>query len=334
MTHHPDQEHINTIRTALWSGQQYGEAAVMVGAGMSQNAKKKFQTAPPFPNWGQLMEPFLSSLYPNPADGTMKAERSKLVNATSEALRIANEYAALHSDVGLEALLKTAIPDNHYLPSDLHHRLVRQRWADVFTTNWDTLLERAADEMSLRRYSYVRKMNEIPTSRQPRITKLHGSFPSNGPFILTEEQFRCYPERYAPFVNMVRQSIMENTFCLLGFSGNDPNFLQWSGWVRDNLGSHTRPIFLVIHSPLRKAQMALLQQRHIHVVDLSILFSDGEPDRYGKMLEWFLMNLEAGRPPDVGNWPEIRTYQPKRAVRDMSHCRYKIFDYRGTEITL
>ena len=37
---------------------------------------------------------------------------------------------------------------------------------------------------------------------------------------------------------------MENTFVLIGFSGDDPNFLQWSGWVRDNLGPSTPPIYL------------------------------------------------------------------------------------------
>ncbi len=34
---------------------------------------------------------------------------------------------------------------------------------------------------------------------------------------------------------------MENALCLFGFSGNDPNFLHWIGWVRDNLGNSTPP---------------------------------------------------------------------------------------------
>ena len=72
---------------------------------------------------------------------------------------------------------------------------------------------------------------------RPRIAKLHGSFPSNRPFIFTEEDYRTYPRRFAAFVNLVQQSMMENVFCLLGFSGDDPNFLYWTGWVRDHLGS-------------------------------------------------------------------------------------------------
>ena len=71
---------------------------------------------------------------------------------------------------------------------------------------------------------------------QPRIFKLHGSFPSQFPLIVTEEDYRTYPSEFAPFVNTVQQAMMETVFILIGFSGDDPNFRNWSGWVRDNLG--------------------------------------------------------------------------------------------------
>ena len=71
----------------------------------------------------------------------------------------------------------------------------------------------------------------------PRIVKLHGSLPSQFPLIVTEEDYRTYPTKFAPFVNTVQQAMMETVFCLIGFSGYDPNFLEWSGWVRDNLGA-------------------------------------------------------------------------------------------------
>ena len=55
--------------------------------------------------------------------------------------------------------------------------------------------------------------------------------------ICTEEDYRTYPKKFAPFVNTVQQAMMETVFCLSRvFTGDDPNFLQWSGWVRDNLG--------------------------------------------------------------------------------------------------
>jgi hypothetical protein len=74
--------------------------------------------------------------------------------------------------------------------------------------------------------------------------------------ILTEDDFRHYPSRHEPFVNLVQTSLAENSFCLLGFSGDDPNFLRWTGWVRDKLGENTPFIFFFRYSdvPLRTFQ--------------------------------------------------------------------------------
>ncbi len=332
MAHHPAQNYIDAIRTSLWKGHQFGEAAVMIGSGMSLNAERKVSSAPPFPTWARLMDPFLRRLYPTPADVAARQQREAMVGATSEALRIASEFVSAEGEGGLNSLLKTAIPDDSYLPSDLHIRLVKLRWADVFTTNWDTLLERAADELSVRRYNVVRCMQDIPICRQPRITKLHGSFPSNAPFILTEDHFRKYPRDFAPFVNMVRQSIVENTLCMIGFSGNDPNFLQWTGWVRDNLGDHTRYIYLVTLEPLRREQVNLLRDRRIHVIDLSDVFPSDEPDQFKKTLEWFLINLEAGRIADPDKWPDVTVSPPEPAIRNLARCRYEITDIRNARV--
>ena len=65
-------------------------------------------------------------------------------------------------------------------------------WRDVFTTNYDTLLERAADKVSKRRYNVVVNQEDLVNSNDaPRILKLHGSFPSQRPFIITEEDYSC-----------------------------------------------------------------------------------------------------------------------------------------------
>lgn len=105
----------------------------------------------------------------------------------------------------------------------------------MFTTNYDTLLERARASVTLKHYDVVATDEELLYANQPRIVKLHGSFPSP-PFVVTEEDYRRYPSDHAPFVNTVRQSLLENTLCLIGFSGDDPNFLQWIGWLRDHVG--------------------------------------------------------------------------------------------------
>ena len=237
----------------------------MVGSGFSLNAKSvKFATGS-FPTWYSLTAKLIDRLYPLAA----RAAALRRAESTSGALRLASEFEAEFGAHDLEQFLLAEIPDADYGPGPLHELLLKLPWSDLFTTNYDTLLERAKTAVSNRNYQLVTCSAEIPSSMRPRIVKLHGSFPSGRPFVISEDHFREYPRRSAAMVNLAQQSIIENIFCLIGFSGDDPNFLQWTGWVRDNLGSSVRQIYLVGLLTLTSAQRKLLNVRHVHPIDLS-----------------------------------------------------------------
>ena len=200
----------------------------------------------------------------------------------------------------LDNLLRSAIPDLRYAPSKLHSDLLGLPWKDVFTTNFDTLLERARATVTLRHYAVVATKEDLLYANGPRIVKLHGSFPTP-PFVVTEEDYRRYPSDHAPFVNTVRQSLLENTLCLLGFSGDDPNFLQWIGWIRDHLGRENTPkIYLVgVFDELNEAGRRLLDGRGIVTVDLSVF--DRDP---GAALSVFMEYLRSRRTRAL-DWPTV-----------------------------
>lgn len=300
----PDQIHVEQIRERLWRGREFGQAAVMVGAGSSRNAERISPGIPLCLSWPELAKCMYDSLYPA-GDFPEQAHETMKLKATSgvEALRLASEYETVFGRPALDDFLLESIPDNSYLPGQLHELLLSLPWSDVFTTNYDTLLERTLPVVHDRKYDVILTASDIPGGMKPRIVKLHGSFPSHRPFIITEEDYRTYPTEFAPFVNLVQQSLMENAFCLIGFSGDDPNFLYWSGWVRDNLGEATPCIYLCGLLNLSTSQRKLLESRNIIPIDLSPLFSVSEqPDpeiRYAKALEWFLLNLMEGAPPNI-----------------------------------
>jgi hypothetical protein len=227
---------------------------------------------------------------------------------------LADEFEAAFGRQQLDELLVSLIPDNDYAPGLLHTLLLQLPWADVLTTNYDTLLERAAPHILGRRYDIVRTHEEIPFAMRPRIVKLHGSFPCTRPFIISEEDFRTYPRRFAAFVNLAQEAIMENIFCLLGFSGDDPNFLYWSGWVRDFLGAAAPRIYLCGLLNLNDAQRRLLDKRNVTLVDLTPLFPKKDfPDsgrRHRLAMEWLLRSLAKGRPTDPMNWPRPAEPEP------------------------
>ena len=115
-------------------------------------------------------------------------------------LRIASEYEAAFKRQKLESFLRSHVPDSGHQPGPIHDLLLQLPWRDVFTTNYDTLLERT--EVTGRAYQPVTTVEDLTSAVPPRIIKLHGTLPSQAPFIITEEDYRTYPRRFASFVNV------------------------------------------------------------------------------------------------------------------------------------
>ena len=215
-------------------------------------------------------------------------------------------------------MVHDAIPDLQYEPSQLHKALLDLPWSDVFTTNYDTLLERACRSVVSQRYDLVQNPDDLGYSNRPRIVKLHGSLHSDRRFVITDEDYRRYPRKFAPFVNAVQQTLLENTLCLIGFSGDDPNFLQWIGWIHDNLGHRDSPkMYLVGLLQIPPAQKKLLESRNITLVDMSICPDVGR-DPY-RALDRFLSHLQNRR--DAENqldWPRSAHEPPAPDHKDLT----------------
>lgn len=297
--------HLRTIRNAL----KEGRAAVMIGSGFSRNADggKKL------PLWGPLMDGLLADIYP---EGKAREQAKSRFSGTSGMLRLAEEYQALHKRAQLDARLHELLPDAGVVnPGELHTRLLSLNWTDVFTTNYDTLLERTLDADRRRfpfpriksRYQVVTAASDVAYSRRngrPRIVKLHGTLRSGTRLIVTEEDYRNYPREFAPFVNTVQQSMLENVFVLIGFSGDDSNFLAWTGWVRDHLGEKSPSLYYVTRGPVPEGQRLILEQRHIHPINIEPLGlqDDGTSD-YGKALLALVTYWQDDPPVRRAKWP-------------------------------
>ena len=300
----PDQSHIDRVRDALWQ-HSGGGASVMVGSGFSRNALKTRPDATDIPMWHTVARAMYNKLYP-------QSQRDEIAepSATDGFLRLAQEYKTAFGPSALYRFLQQLVRDDDFMPGDRHIQLLSLPWRDVFTTNWDTLLERTRASVVDHAYSVVRKMDEIPLANRPRIVKLHGSFPTDS-LIFTEEDYRTYPTKFAPFVNMVQQAMMESVFCLIGFSANDPNFLHWSGWVRDNLGTAAPKVYLAGWLNLSPHRRRMLEDRNVAPIDLAHHPKAKEwPEhlRHGYATEWILHTLERG-PYKVTAWPFQRSQQ-------------------------
>lgn len=281
----PDFPAFEAFSHALWNN----EAAAMVGAGFSRACNREKDSPIP-PLWRDYKKQMAMALGSDHTDGL-------------DALRLAQEYKTLHGDSGLDQLIHRTVADDQWEPGFLHQQLLELPWRDILTTNWDTLLERTKPKTPDRIYSCVRTTQDIAHRRPPRIVKLHGSLPSHKPFIFTEDDYRTYPAKFAPFVNLAQQVMLEHDLCLIGFSGTDPNFLAWSGWVRDTLAISARRIRLVGVLDLSPGSRALLQERNVTPIDLAPLVSHVHKDeQYVEALKLFFSALFAAEPPSPFTW--------------------------------
>lgn len=286
--------HLNEIAARLWSG----HAAIMVGAGFSKNATPIDDSCKGFPDWNQLGELFYEKTRGE------KIKDARFLNV----LKLADEVQASFGRPMLHQLLRDSIPNDEYEPSSLHVDLLNLPWSDVLTTNYDTLLERAARQVAEYNYQLILSDQDLIHSQPPRIIKLHGSFPNVEPFIITEEDYRRYPKDFSPFVNTVQQSLLENTLCLVGFSGDDPNFLRWIGWIRDNLGEEKSPkIYLIGVLNLTKAQISLLAKYNIVPIDMSEFDDLGEDDHYKGIEKFFEFCCSKKSGSDNLAWPKAES---------------------------
>ena len=281
----------------------------MVGGGFSRCAVKARPDAGDAPLWYDLATEITKRLYSqNDSEGQLGKPGDN--PTTGDLLSLAQEYETAFGRADLHRFLQRQIRDGDFTPGGVHEQLMRLPWRDVFTTNWDTLLERTGAQVVERGYNTVVDKDQIPLASRPRIVKLHGSLPAQFPLIFTEEDYRTYPTEFAPFVNTVQQAMMETVVCLIGFSGNDPNFLHWSGWVRDNLGASAPKIYLAGWLDLSTHRRRMLEDRGVVPIDLahhpeSHTWPEHLRHRYST--EWVLHTLERGRPYDVTDWPSLRT---------------------------
>lgn len=196
--------------------------------------------------------------------------------------------------------------------------MINVGWNAIFTTNYDNLLKFASSDVGKKSLIEccdaatlsLRKMDEL-------VIKLHGSIDfdhaRNGfdgdvhrKYVLTREDYDDYPSKHEAFMQLMRISLLKDCFCLVGFSGTDPNFIAWITWVRDILEAkkNTMPesveskdikIFFIdcFETPLNDATLQFFENHRIYRVVLpkikSVLHGvRSEPKESKEINKWLL----------------------------------------------
>lgn len=187
------------------------------------------------------------------------------------ALSIASQYVRAHNNMheSIDAYIEEHIPyakieedGIHLLRNDKEvcvcdkqclslHRLLLQCtcFRDFYTTNYDNLLEIAIDPKG-EPIKIIKQGKELSnTSADKRIIKIHGSL--NGTdictqsfdgcnserFVITQEDYDNYTINHPAFKSVLQTDMLQGVFCLIGFSGTDPNFRDCINWLLKILGT-------------------------------------------------------------------------------------------------
>ena len=222
---------------------------------------------------------------------------SEIINKTG-ALSIASQYVREHNKMheAIDTYIDEHIPyakrDNDSICLYINgektaqfdisrlklHRLLLQcvGFRNYFTTNYDNLLEISIDE-GKKPITIIKQGKELSnTSADRKIIKIHGSLKDYNDdstgfdgchginYIITQEDYDSYGEKHSAFKTVLNTEMLQGVFCLIGFSGTDPNFKDCVEWLLKILGHQDD------------------NQIKFYMVDISVKEAEPYLDRYYK----------------------------------------------------
>jgi predicted Rossmann-fold nucleotide-binding protein/NAD-dependent SIR2 family protein deacetylase len=231
MTTNPeDYEKIKTI-SALGKELRNRNLCLFVGSGLSISSGLY--------NWKELLKPAAQALGLD-----IEKESSDLVS-------LAQYYFDKHDTnrLSIRAELEDMLRDAQ--PSKLHEIICSFPVENIWTTNYDTLIEDSYKKFSIHKeINIVSTESEIsaPTRKwNTNIYKMHGCIQNkNSNIVLSTEDYESYPITNKGFLHELRSQLMSKTFLFIGFGFNDPNVSYAIRSLKNILQKNTGPHHLFI----------------------------------------------------------------------------------------
>ncbi len=131
---------------------------------------------------------------------------------------------------------------------ETHIELLKcDKFRNIYTTNYDNLLEFTQEFSSMpdKLRVVTSETTLSDTSSNRAIVKLHGDISQstvekyefdgdkNLKYIIAKEDYDTYMAKHQGFSYLMRLAMLQGRFCLIGFSGTDPNYMLWLQWMKD-----------------------------------------------------------------------------------------------------
>lgn len=197
---------LNEILTAS----QSNKLVLFIGAGFSKLSETELVK---IPTWSELISELKDDLG---------------LPDESDFLKIAQLYFLKYGQHSYVKKIKSSIKDLE--PSFFHKQLFELNPHYIITTNWDGLLEKAAQNLGLA-YDLVSSDVDLAQSHlDKKIIKMHGDFRQNN-FVFKEDDYLQYSHNFPLIENFIKGIFSTSTVVFLGYSYNDYDLKQIVSWV-------------------------------------------------------------------------------------------------------
>lgn len=206
------------------------DAAIFVGAGLS--------VAAGYPTWSELLE-------------RVADELGLDLDKEHDLARVAQYYLnRKRKRTPIAELIKKSFPSDREIPQT-HLSLARLPIRNLWTTNFDTLIERAWDEQGKPvdvKMKY--EQHGVPDPDAAGVLyKMHGCVTDASNVVIATDDFELYLKKYPGFRDVLRSTLTNHTMLFLGLSFSDPNLHRVLSHVRAAFHEHTRRHFTVVKRP-------------------------------------------------------------------------------------
>lgn len=142
-------------------------------------------------------------------------------------------------------LMREVFHDKEELaPQPLHDRIIKFNTDTIITTNYDHLIEQAA-EKNREFIRVISKDTDLPYRKSGKeLIKMHGDF-ENDNFVLKEDDYLHYHKNFKLIENYVKSIIGVKTILFIGYSLNDPDVKQILSWVGEILDNDIQHAYLI-----------------------------------------------------------------------------------------
>lgn len=205
---------------------QEGQLVLFVGAGASVDAG--------MPLWNAAVSQISEKL-------GLENDSDKIDN-----LVIPQYYYNLRGRKEYTQLIREIFHYNEKLyPGAIQDAIIRFRAKTIITTNYDHLIEQAAENKGEFLY-VVSQDSDLPYRKSGKeLIKMHGDFEHDN-FVLKEDDYLHYHKNFKLIENYVKSLIGTKTVLFVGYSLSDPDVKHIFSWVKEILDEHFQKAYLIV----------------------------------------------------------------------------------------